>query len=262
MIKNLRTIKSEFPRLTSIKADMLQDILVLSVDFGALSLDCEYEIINRDVMSLLPVSSVGVLNATIESTKGQGRVGYRIMGDSLQAINFDVEYKIGQIHLDATYSRSGQKMHSQSTRSSIDETIFKGVRRDMERYLEKQLKDHLNYLLEDVSLNQLFNEDNDLIRKFVVRGQTRTGMANELVDLFIDQIRRMIYQQGFSEVKLEDFKKSFFWIIIWGAFEAKEGSARNLSTIYRTGDFSLHQEETTVTIFGSLGLEELSVRFH
>ncbi|XP_059616829.1 uncharacterized protein LOC132261840 [Phlebotomus argentipes] len=266
MIKNLRTIKSESPRMLSIQAEMLQDILTLSVDLGALSLECEYEMINHDVMKLLPVSSDGILNATIESTRAEGRVGYRITGDSLQAINFDVEYKMGRIHLQATYSEGGQKMHSQSTRESIDETILKGVRRDFERYFEDQLREQLNNVLQDVSLTQMFDEDDDLVKKYALRGLSRSTAANNLVDMFLVQIRKFISDWGYSQIDIEDLRKSFRYpfdsfSIFWGSFEATEGTARNLSTIYRTGDFSIHHEQNQMVIFGSLGLNELACNY-
>uniref|UniRef100_A0A1B0CHG6 Uncharacterized protein n=1 Tax=Lutzomyia longipalpis TaxID=7200 RepID=A0A1B0CHG6_LUTLO len=263
MIKNLRTSRSESPRLMAIEADMLQDILVVFVDFGALSLECEYEMVNSDMMNLLPVTSDGLLNATIESTRAQGRVGYVITGDSLQVNNFDLQYEIGQIHLEAIYTKSRDKLHSRSTRKSIEETILKGVRRDIENYFEGQLREKLDNVLQDVSLNQLFGENVDLTRKYVMRSKSRSDFANSLVDTILGVIRKTISSTGHSQIAIGNFKKSFRYpqnalSFIWGSFEATHGKARNLSTIQRTGDFSVHVQGSIVSIFGSLGLRELS----
>ncbi|GAB0087228.1 Mite allergen, group-7 [Sergentomyia squamirostris] len=262
VIKNLRTTRSESPRLTSIEADLMQDVLVLSVDFGALSLECEYEMINRDVMNLLPVSSDGVLNATIESTRAKGRIGYRILGDSLQATNFDLKYKIERIHLEATYSKAGEKMHSQSKRSSIEQTILKGVQREIEDYFQDKLQSQLNEILNDVSLTTLFQEDEELLRKHLGRAKARSDISNDIMDLFLTQVRKIISDWGFSQMDIQDFEKSFRFptdslSFFWGSFEATEGKVRNLSTLYRTGDFSIYQEGDNVTLFGPLGLRQL-----
>ncbi|XP_055681637.1 uncharacterized protein LOC129789045 isoform X1 [Lutzomyia longipalpis] len=266
MIKNLRTSRSESPRLMAIEADMLQDILVIFVDFGALSLECEYEMVNSDMMNLLPVTSDGLLNATIESTRAQGRVGYVITGDSLQVNNFDLQYEIGQIHLEAIYTKSRDKLHSRSTRKSIEETILKGVRRDIENYFEGQLREKLDNVLQDVSLNQLFGENVDLTRKYVMRSKSRSDFANSLVDTILGVIRKTISSTGHSQIGIGNFKKSFRYpqnalSFIWGSFEATHGKARNLSTIQRTGDFSVHVQGSIVSIFGSLGLRELSCNY-
>uniref|UniRef100_A0A1L8DNM6 Putative 50 kDa midgut protein n=1 Tax=Nyssomyia neivai TaxID=330878 RepID=A0A1L8DNM6_9DIPT len=259
MIKNLRTTRSESPRLLSINADMLQDILVLTVDFGALSLECEYEVINEDVMSLLPVSSSGILNATISNTRAHGRVGYIMNGDIMEARNFDLQYDIGQIYLETL---SSDDIQSQSTRESIDETIFKGIRRDIEQYFEEQLHQQLGHVLEDVSLMQLFGENGDLVRKHVTRSKERALIINGVIDSLLEPIRQQIIEQRYAQISIEGFKKSFKkkvgYISVWGTFEASGGWVGDMSTIYRTGDFSVHTEGVNVTIFGALGLGEFS----
>lgn len=89
---------------------------------------------------------------------------------------------------------------------------------------------------------------------------------NWILDKFLTEYRKSTIRNDKSVMQLDDIKEEFtkvvFFVEVEGSFEAKEGSLKNLSTIYRTQDASLVESGGKVIMDVHLGLKDLEIYFN
>lgn len=247
---------------------MLHNVLTVDVDLNTIEMKGNYEIVNRDQIGVLPVTNSGRIKFTLENVTANGYVGFkRNPNDSLTTTNYNLDYAVENIKIEVTYLGMNQNspVRSEIEYKDIEKTLLKLFQADLWYKVQTQIiKYNLDYVLSDVSVQELFLHKKELLSRYSVRGELLDRLANRVVDAFLLKANAMIHDKGFSKIPIEDFQRSFQEsygpITLWGGFQAEDGHASNLSTIYRTGNFSLvRQPPNEFVAFGSLGLKELAV---
>lgn len=89
---------------------------------------------------------------------------------------------------------------------------------------------------------------------------------NWIVDTFLSGFIKATIETNKSVVEIEDIKEEFekhvLFVDLYGSFEAKDGSLKNVSTIHRTGNATLSESGGKVFISVYLGLQELQINFN
>jgi hypothetical protein len=123
------------------------------------------------------------------------------------------------------------------------------------RELREVANDYVDAILEYA---HTYIEQNNLAQ--IAIPNVDAGFSKKVSHLSIESAEECTY---LSQTKLMTSYCPFqiLWVTWHGRFWTSEGSARNLATVRRTGDISLslNQETGAITVFGSVGLAELSV---
>lgn len=108
-----------------------------------------------------------------------------------------------------------------------------------------------------MEISEKYRNRNLFIDKFI----------NEFVDQFLEEIKKVEMAKNLTKVKTPDFETDFshkFGVItFWGNFQAKNGTLEDLSSVFRTGEFSLatYPNSNKVLVYGNLGFENLLLQF-
>lgn len=255
-------------RLRQIETDMLHSVFSVVVDLNNIELGGQYEIVNREQVGVLPVTNFGKIHVYMENVTASGYIGFkRNANDSLETTNYNLEYKVERLRIQVIYLGRNQEeiIRSEVEYDDIDQTLLKLFKSDLWYRVQTDIiKANLDQVLSDISVQELFLNKKELLTKFGVRGEVMDKLANNIVDRFLAQANGLIYDKGLSTIKIGDFQRSFSqsWglLTFWGGFEAADGYASNLSTIYRTGNFSIVPlGASEIVTFGALGLREFGV---
>lgn len=247
---------------------MLHSVFSLDIDLNNIELRGQYELINRDQIGFLPVTNIGKVKFTLENVSAEGYVGFkRNLNDSLSTTNYNLEYSVETIKIEVIYLgiNRDETIKSVKEYKNIDETLLKLFKADLWYKIQTEvIKVNLDYVLADVSVKELFLNKEDLINRYSLRSEAMDKMANKMVDQFLQNGNVLIHKRGLSKIPIDDFQRSFqqSWgpLTFWGGFEAEQGYVSNLSTIIRTGNFSLVNKAPNEFItFGALGLRDLRV---
>lgn len=247
---------------------MLHNTLSLDIDLDTIVLGGDYDIMNRDQIGMLPVTNSGKIKFILENVTASGFVGFRRNpNDSLTTTNYNLDYGVENIKIQVQYLSMQHKdpVHSELQYKRVDETMLKLFQTDLWYKLQTQvIKFNLDYVLSDISVQELFQHRKDLIERYALRGEALDRFANKVVDDFLRRTNNLIREKGLSTIPIENFQRTFqqSWgpVTFTGGFEAQDGHASNMSTIYRTGNFSLvHHPPNEFVAFGALGLKEFGV---
>lgn len=243
-------------------------MFILDIDLDTIELRGSYEMVNRDQIGILPVTNSGEITIILQNVTADGFVGFkRNPNDSLATTNFNVDYSVGNIKIQVQYLQFNKRepVRSELEYKSIEDTLVKLFQADLWYKVQTQvIKFNLDYVLSDVSIHELFHHKTELLERYSFRGEALDKFANRVVDDFLRRANVVIRDKGLSQIPIENFSRSFqqSWglVTFTGGFEALEGYAGNMSTIYRTGNFSLvHYPPSKFIIFGALGLKEFGV---
>lgn len=162
---------------------------------------------------------------------------------------------------------SSEFAKSIQTKKNIDCSIVTHIKRDLFWKLQESLRQRLDSVLIDFSLTEIFNENLEITEKYRNRNVFIDKFINEFVDQFIEDIKEVEVAKNLTKVKTPDFDTEFshkFGVItFWGYFHAKNGTVEDLSSIFRTGEFSLatYPNSNKVLIYGNLGFKNLLLQF-
>lgn len=267
-IRGLETTNAITSRLRSLETDMLHNILTLDIDLDTIILSGDYEIVNRDQIGILPVTNSGMIKFTLENITAKGFVGFkRHPNDSLTTTNYNLKYSVENVKILVHYLALNKKepVQSELEYKDIEDTLLKLFQTDLWYKVQTQvIKFNLDYVLSDISVRELFQHNKELLDRYSLRGAALDRFANKVVDDFLRKTNNLIKERGLSRIPIDNFHRSFqqSWgpVTFTGGFEAHDGYATNMSTIYRTGNFSLvHQPPNEFIAFGALGLKEFGV---
>lgn len=141
------------------------------------------------------------------------------------------------------------------------------IKRDLFWKLQEGLRHRLDSVLEDFSLTEIFNDNLEITEKYRTRNLLIDKFINEFVDQFLEDIKEVEIAKNLTKVKAPDFETDFshkFGVLtFWGHFAAKNGTLEDLSSIFRTGEFSLatFPDSNKVLIYGNLGFKNLLLQF-
>lgn len=267
-IRGLETSNAITSRLRHLETDMLHNVLTVDIDLDTIVLNGDYEIVNRDQIGVLPVTNSGQIRFTLENVTANGLVGFRRNpNDSLKTTNYNLEYSVENIKIEVQYLALNRKepVRSETEYKDIDDTLLKLFKTDLWYKVQTQvIKFNMDYVLADISVQELFQHKKELIDRYSLRGEALDRFANKVVDDFLRKTNTLIGERGLSQIPIDNFRRSFqqAWgpVTFTGGFEAHDGYASNMSTIYRTGNFSLvHHPPNEFITFGALGLKEFGV---
>lgn len=268
-IRGLETTNTITSRLRNLETDMLHNVFTVDIDLDTIVLQGDYKIVNRDQIGVLPVTNSGKIKFTLENVTANGLVGFRRdpINDSLKTTNFNIDYKMENLKIEVRYMTMDKKEPNRSEieYKDIDDTLLKLFKADLWYKVQTQIiKFNMDYVLSDVSVQDLFQHNTELIERYSLRGEALDRFANKVVDEFLRKTNAMIKEKGLSRIPIDNFQRSFqqSWGLVsfTGGFEAQDGYASNMSTIYRTGNFSIVNLPTNEFItFGALGLKEFGV---
>lgn len=235
------------------------------VDLNSIELHGTYEIVNRDQVGVLPVKNFGKISILLENVTANGYIGFkRTSKDALETTNFNLDYEVDFVEVEVAYLGMGKEEIIKSTvrHADINETILRLFKTDVWTKVQDDIiKKNLNKVLTDLSVQDLFQNNKDLLSRYAARSSFMDKLANNIVDKFLDHGNVLIKNRGFSTIKIGNFERSFSHGPFWGGFSAIDGFASNLSTIYRTGNFSIVPiGPNMITTFGALGLKQFGVR--
>lgn len=247
---------------------MLHNVFTVDIDLNTIEMRGKYEMTNREQVGVLPVINSGIIQFTLENVTARGYVGFhRNPNDSLRTTNYNLDYDVENIKIKVTYLGMNQDkpVQSEIEYKDINKTILKLFQAELWYKIQTEIiKYNLDYVLSDVSVQELFMNKHDLLNRYSLRGELLDRLANRLVDAFLIRANVLIHEKGYSKIPIENFQRTFQEsygpVTFWGGFQAEDGHASNLSTIYRTGNFSLvRQPPNEFIAFGALGLKELAV---
>lgn len=102
-------------------------------------------------------------------------------------------------------------------------------------------------------------ETNDVADLFI------STSINFIFDIFLKHYTRKLIEEGKTNVRIENFDRSFSTKIlsmdIEGAFNIDDGICGNLSTLHRTGDADMSRTGGEIVLSTHLGLTDLKVDF-
>lgn len=264
-IRNLKTQNPITSRLRSLETDMLHNVFTLDIDLDTIVLSGFYDIINRGV---LPVTNSGTIKFTLENVTANGFVGFRRNpNDCLMTSNYNLNYSVENIKIQVEYLtlNKTEPIRSELEYKNIEETLLKLFQTDLWYKVQTHvIKTNLDHVLSDISIQELFQHKKELLDRYSLRGEALDRFANRVVDGFLLRTNNLIREKGLSRIPIDNFQRSFqqSWgpVTFTGGFEAYDGHALNMSTIYRTGNFSLvHHPPSEFIAFGALGLKEFGV---
>lgn len=267
-IHDLSSSNAIASRLRHLETDMLHNVFTLDVDLNNIEMKGKYEMVNRDQIGMLPVIHTGKIKITLQNVTAKGFVGFkRGANDSLTTTNFNLKYDVERIKIEVIYlgMNKDKPIRSELEYDNIEKTLLKLFQADLWYKIQTEvIKFNLDYVLADVSVQELFLHKKELLNRYSLRGEILDRWANRMVDEFLVKANVLIRERGLSKIPIENFQRSFQEsygpVTLWGGFQAEQGFASNLSTIYRTGNFSIvHQPPNEFITFGALGLKEFGV---
>lgn len=247
---------------------MLHNVFTLDIDLDTIVLNGDYDIVNREQMDLLPVTNSGKIKFILENVTASGLVGFkRSKNDSLTTTNYNLKYNVEAIRIQVEYLSINKRdpIKSEQQYKDIEDTMLKLFQVDLWYKVQTQvIRYNMDYVLSDISVQELFHHNKELLDRYSFRGEALDRFANRVVDNFLKKASKLIHDKGLSRVPIGNFQRSFQYtwglVTFTGGFEAQDGHAANLSTIYRTGSFSIiHQPPKEFITFGALGLKDLGV---
>lgn len=268
-IHRLETVQPVTSRLRALETDMLHNVFRLDIDLDTIELAGDYEVVNRD--RVLPVANSGRIKFTLENVTARGLVGFkRNANDSMSTTNFNLDYSVEKIKIQVQYLQLDQQQPVQSELEyrNINDTFLKLFAKDLWYMVQIHVvKYNLDYVLSDISVQELFQHKKGVLQRYSLRGEALDRLANKMVDDFLRRTNKLILEKGLSKIPIDNFQRTFqqSWGLLTfsGSFEASDGYARNMSTIYRTGNFSIvHNPPTEFIAFGALGLKEFGFNFN
>ncbi|XP_046393892.1 uncharacterized protein LOC124161556 [Ischnura elegans] len=265
LLKNIRL--PTLPALTaqSITSDLeyLNTKLQLSAESAVFEAD--YEITNNKFVSVLPLTSTGVLTATIKDIKISGVAGLAIADNIYQATNMDLKYTPAHVTIEVSYYEGDEKISSQVTVDSIEQSLLGKIKKEVEYRMNDIVRAQLNVLLNQQFLDQLFLGNDQMLAHYKDHAARFTLNANSIIDQLLSQADKALKTLGIDPIGFPDIYESFskkILIVRWhGSFTANKGGINGLASLRRYKDVSLSVDNDVVTIFGGIGFQELSIGY-
>ncbi|XP_071455769.1 uncharacterized protein [Hetaerina americana] len=262
LLQNIRL--PTLPALTaqSITTDLEYLNAKLQVESDSAVIVADYEITNNKFIGVLPLTSTGVLTATIKGTQISGVAGLAISDNIFQVTNMDLNYQPSEVTIELSYYEKDEKISSQVTVDSIDQSLLGKITEEIEYRMNDIVRAQLNVLLNQQFLDQLFLGNDQMLTHYRNHAARVAINANSIIDQLLSLANTALKTVGVDPVGFPDIYESFskrVFIVRWhGSFTANKGGVDGLASLHRYKDVSLSIEDDVVTIFGGIGLQDLS----
>ncbi|KAG8221930.1 hypothetical protein J437_LFUL002489 [Ladona fulva] len=186
---------------------------------------------------------------TLNNVEMSGAVGLTMDGNIFQVSSYE----------------EGEKVSSEVTVDSIDKSVVAKVVNEMRYRMNDIVRAQLNVLLNQQFVDQLFLGNALLISEFKTHVARFTLNANSIVDQILAQADAALKALGIDPIEFPDIYESFskrFFLVRWhGSFTANKGGINGLSSFKRYKDVSLTVDGNVATIFGGIGMEEVTIGY-
>ncbi|XP_069705511.1 uncharacterized protein [Periplaneta americana] len=242
------------PNLRLMNIDLHANISSLEVT-GNYSVSVE--IMNHTSKALI-ISDKGKLNLTFEQLDIEGMLGLNLKDNTLFVHTVDLQYRPHVVVLKIHYKDDAGVPQVTEERSNIVHgSVQEPIYEDLAQRLNGLLQDELNGMLSNVTIPELMGHNPDTEVSFKTSTNNQIGNLNDFVDLILNSTKDNISET----VRLPDVEKSFEkklgFIRIRGSFKAEDGWFKNLQTIHRTADVTLHRVNDSMELNAALGLTTL-----
>ncbi|PNF26093.1 hypothetical protein B7P43_G04917, partial [Cryptotermes secundus] len=266
-LTNLKLVNAPVVDVASAKPNLEFLNLGLDIELGTLQVGGKFEIISKNVLAEIPVTSSGDFILRNADVKATGKVGLSLEGDSFKTINYDVLYKPIGSYLSVSYESDNKRVVSGFAVGKNEAKVVDRINRELKNLLNRLVKKRLDDILQTMPVTELIRETRTA-SSYRAHARAIRVAGNDYVDLLLQSLREFVDKNQLNEIDIPDlsasFSKEILWITWHGHFTATQGRVRNLASLTRISDVSLvhDADKGSVTVFGSLGLTELRVHYN
>ncbi|GFG32445.1 hypothetical protein Cfor_02543, partial [Coptotermes formosanus] len=267
-LSNLKLLNA--PSIDVISANPNLEFLNLGVDidFGTLQVGGNFEIVSKNALAEIPVTSSGEFILKNSGVKATGKVGLSLQTNFFKTINYDVVYQPSESYLTVSYLEDNKRVVSAlEVQEHQEAKVVAHINRELKNVLNRLVQKRLDNILGAVPVDKLIGETR-LTESYRKHARALRTVANDYIDEVLSFAQSFIVDNELSEIAAPDIEASFsqeILFITWqGRFGTSDGHASNLATVIRTGDISLDYDSNTggIKVFGSLGLRQLDIAYN
>lgn len=264
-LSNLKLLSELSIDVKSAKPNLEFLNLALDIDFGTIQVGGNFEIVSKKFSTEIPVIISGEFILENSQVKATGKVGLSLQTNLFKTINHNLAYQPSESHFAVSYLQNNIGIVRELQPKSQETKIVAHINRQLNSLLNRMVKKRLDDILGAVPVDKLIGEER-VAESYREYARDLRALANDYVDSILENIRNYIEENGLQQIDIPDieqgFEQNILGLIIHGSFAALGGTARDLSTINRTGDCNLDISSTgALVVSGYLGLGVLHLEW-
>ncbi|GJQ72293.1 hypothetical protein Trydic_g3382 [Trypoxylus dichotomus] len=264
-LRNLKLTRTPDFRVNNFSVDLAMLTLNLGLSLGQLKVEGEYEVANKALQRILPISQVGKIVIILENVSCDGRAGIYIKEDSFVVENYDLTYRPSEISIRVSYFKEqGVEVDNEIAESDIERNqIIKAFWVQFTDVLTSLLHRQLGAVIVEYSVNELLLDEGepDQLRDLA---RQRALTANRLLDSLLCATKTHLVETGQRILEGDQLRvvfKSRPPGTQQGSLETDVAEILDMATLSRITEMSILEEKESLIIYGQIMLREFKYNY-
>ncbi|KRT86593.1 hemolymph juvenile hormone-binding protein [Oryctes borbonicus] len=162
-LRNLKLTRTPDFRVNNFSVDLTMLTVNLGLSPGQLKVEGEYEVANKALQRILPISQVGKIVIILENVSCDGRAGIYIKEDSFVVENYDLMYRPSEVSIRVSYFKEdGVEVDNEIAEADIEKNqIVKAFWVQLTDVLTNLLHRQLGAVIVEYSVNELLLDEGE-----------------------------------------------------------------------------------------------------
>ncbi|XP_022916500.1 uncharacterized protein [Onthophagus taurus] len=256
-LRNLKLVKTPDFRINLMDVDLSMLTINLGLSLGQLKIEGEYEVTNKTLQKILPISHVGKIAVVLENTNCDGKAGLHIKEDSFVVENYDLKYHLSEIILRVSYFKEdGLEVDNEMIESDLEKTLVNMFWVQLTDILTNILHRQLGAVIVEFSVNELLLDDPDEMKAYSRQLYLR---ANRLLDSILCTAKTFLVEKDYLTIDVPSLSvvfKSRPPGTQQGSLETVQGEISDLSTLTRLTQANLYEDKNCLVVYGQVRLRD------